>query len=145
MSNSYENVTRAMNILDGEGSIQERLASADRPPGVPDHYVPIHGDITPVNVRMDTKGQVWLVDWDKVDWGPPLGDELRHWLSEYGRRLGPARYKARRAASHLFARGTREQLVEALEWREALRGEEKVPADHAVRVALRKILVPDPH
>lgn len=30
MSSSYENVTRAMNILDGEGSIQERLASAYR-------------------------------------------------------------------------------------------------------------------
>lgn len=30
MSASYENVTRAMNILDGQGSIQERLASAYR-------------------------------------------------------------------------------------------------------------------
>jgi|GEM_PF-2414541 len=30
MSSSYENVTRAMNILDGKGSIQERLASAYR-------------------------------------------------------------------------------------------------------------------
>jgi hypothetical protein len=116
--------------------IQSHLEVLERPQDVSPGFVPIHGDITPVNVRIDGNGIVWLVDWDKVGWGPPLADELRYWLADFGRRPGLARRKARRVAALLQSRGAQGQILEALEWRERLCHVEGEHAEQALRDAL---------
>lgn len=40
-------------------------------------WIPIHGDMTPWNLRLDQTGAVWLIDWEWASWGPPHADLLR--------------------------------------------------------------------
>lgn len=40
-------------------------------------WVPIHGDLTPWNLRLDQDDQAWLLDWEWAGWGPELADLLR--------------------------------------------------------------------
>ena len=40
-------------------------------------WVPIHGDMTPWNLRVDQTGITWLLDWEWASWGPPHADILR--------------------------------------------------------------------
>jgi hypothetical protein len=53
----------------------------DRPPDVPAHWRPMHGDLVPWNLREDEDGQLWLLDWEDAGWGPPLADLLRFILA----------------------------------------------------------------
>jgi hypothetical protein len=54
------------------------LAGAlERPPDIPPHWQPMHGDLVPWNLREDERGQLWLMDWEDSGWGPPLADVLR--------------------------------------------------------------------
>lgn len=53
-----------------------------RPEGTPDHWHPIHGDLTPWNVRVDGRGQVWLIDWERARFGPPLADVFRYAITD---------------------------------------------------------------
>lgn len=46
----------------------------DRPFGIPSHWKPIHGDMTPSNLREDHQNRIWLIDWEDVTWAPPLAD-----------------------------------------------------------------------
>jgi hypothetical protein len=56
--------------------IAERLGSRwDRPTHVSQHWVPIHGDLTPWNLRKLDRSIV-LFDWEEAGWGPPGADEL---------------------------------------------------------------------
>lgn len=55
--------------------IQRALAPLPRPQGTPLHWMPIHGDLTPWNLR-ECHGTVSLVDWEAVGWGPPHADEV---------------------------------------------------------------------
>lgn len=48
------------------------------PEEVPANWKPLHGDLTPSNLRMDRRGQVWLIDWEMARWGPEAGDLLRY-------------------------------------------------------------------
>lgn len=55
--------------------IQLALGDFPKPPDAPDHWVPMHGDFTPWNLR-DKGGQLSLIDWESVGWGPPLADQV---------------------------------------------------------------------
>lgn len=54
-------------------AIGRGLADLARPMDTPDHWVPIHGDLSPWNLRL-VKGQLWLIDWEDARWGPPGAD-----------------------------------------------------------------------
>ncbi|MFC6878197.1 MULTISPECIES: phosphotransferase [Actinomadura] len=59
------------------GAIQRRLAPAlPRPPGVPPHWRPMHGDLTVWNLRRCGTGRPWLIDWEDAGWAPPGADRL---------------------------------------------------------------------
>ncbi len=63
--------------------------------GIPSHWRPMHGDFVPWNLREDSRGQLWLLDWEDVGWGPPLADLVRYVVAYYS--LGgtsPARIAA---------------------------------------------------
>lgn len=49
-----------------------------RPAGTPAHWRPMHGDFVPWNLREDSSGQFWLLDWEDAGWGPPLADIIRY-------------------------------------------------------------------
>jgi glycosyltransferase involved in cell wall biosynthesis/thiamine kinase-like enzyme len=49
-----------------------------RAPDTPSHWRPIHGDLVPWNLRQDSRGQLWLLDWEDAGWGPPLADYMRY-------------------------------------------------------------------
>ncbi|MEU8192943.1 phosphotransferase [Microbispora amethystogenes] len=57
--------------------ISETLARClPRPDDVPGHWAPMHGDLTPWNLRL-TRGRVpWLIDWEDAGYGPPHADEV---------------------------------------------------------------------
>jgi thymidylate kinase len=57
------------------GQIKAGLADLPRPTGTPEHWEPMHGDLTPWNLREDNSGLV-LVDWESVGWGPPEADRV---------------------------------------------------------------------
>jgi hypothetical protein len=63
--------------------------------GIPNHWRPMHGDFVPWNLREDSLGQLWLLDWEDAEWGPPLADFVRYVVAYYS--LGwthPARIAA---------------------------------------------------
>lgn len=45
---------------------------------VPKHWMPMHGDFVPWNVRRDRQGEIWVIDWEDVGWGPRLADLVRY-------------------------------------------------------------------
>lgn len=56
--------------------IQDRLRSVLDAEGVPDHWQPMHGDLTPWNVRRMGLRALWVLDWDEAGWGPPGADAV---------------------------------------------------------------------
>lgn len=56
--------------------IQAALSDLPRPPGSPDHWQPMHGDLTPWNLRQGKNGNLYLFDWEHAGWGPPGADEV---------------------------------------------------------------------
>lgn len=58
------------------GDIQERLRPVLSSDGVPGHWTPMHGDLTPWNVRRVGLRALWLLDWDEAGWGPPGADSV---------------------------------------------------------------------
>lgn len=55
--------------------IQVGLAGMPRPPGIPAHFVPMHGDLTPWNLRQ-SGDELFLIDWEDAGWGPPGADAV---------------------------------------------------------------------
>jgi hypothetical protein len=55
--------------------------SIERPIDTPETWVPIHGDLTPWNLRIDRRTQAWLLDWEWASWGPRAADLLRYALT----------------------------------------------------------------
>ena len=55
----------------------------DRPSDIPAHWLPMHGDLVPWNLREDDHGQLWLLDWEDAGWGPPLADLFRFIVAYY--------------------------------------------------------------
>ncbi|GAA2152992.1 phosphotransferase [Actinomadura napierensis] len=55
--------------------LQRRLAAVlPRPADVPDHWTPMHGDLTAWNLRHCGRGLPWLIDWEDAAWAPPGAD-----------------------------------------------------------------------
>lgn len=60
-----------------------------RPSGIPDDWVPVHGDFTPWNLRIDRSGIYWLIDWEDATWGPLGSDMVRFLVAWYALRDDP--------------------------------------------------------
>lgn len=60
--------------------VQDRLAALPRPPGVPAHWEPMHGDLAPWNLRRAADRR-WLLDWEDAGYGPPGADALYYRLT----------------------------------------------------------------
>jgi RIO-like serine/threonine protein kinase len=56
--------------------INNALANLARPATIPPHWLPMHGDFTPWNLRASPDGELFLYDWENVGWGPPGADEV---------------------------------------------------------------------
>lgn len=56
--------------------LQDRLAPVLDDEAVPSHWRPMHGDLTPWNLRRVGPWALWLLDWEEVGWGPPGADEV---------------------------------------------------------------------
>ena len=113
--------------------LQQRLSKGHRPETTPAGFVPVHGSLTPLNLRETADGRLWLVDWDKSGWGPPHYDEVRYWLSDLARRpQGSARRKARRIAT-LIDDVPPQEVAEALAWRLGVRPTEHLKEEQEIR------------
>ena len=55
----------------------------ERSPDIPPHWVPMHGDLVPWNLREDEHGGLWLLDWEDAGWGPPLADLFRFMVAHH--------------------------------------------------------------
>lgn len=55
--------------------VSASLAGLPRPVDTPGHWQPMHGDLTPWNLRSFGNGP-WLIDWESAGWGPPHADEV---------------------------------------------------------------------
>jgi len=60
-----------------EADLAERLGSLPRPVGTDAASVPLHGDLTPWNLRRTEQGLA-LFDWEAAGWGVP-GSDLEHY------------------------------------------------------------------
>lgn len=60
-----------------ERDLGARLSALTRPAEAPDSHVPVHGDLTPWNLRRTGRGLA-LFDWEAAGWGPP-GSDLAHY------------------------------------------------------------------
>lgn len=60
--------------------LQDRLAVLPRLIDTPAHWRPMHGDLTPWNLRC-ADGRRWLLDWEEVGYGPPGADALYYQLT----------------------------------------------------------------
>jgi hypothetical protein len=56
--------------------IELGLAELGRPEGTPSHWRPMHGDLTPWNLRRLAGEDLVLTDWERAGWGPPGADEI---------------------------------------------------------------------
>jgi glycosyltransferase involved in cell wall biosynthesis len=56
--------------------IRVALADLPKPEGTPSHWVPMHGDLTPWNLRELADRRIVLTDWEESGWGPPGADEI---------------------------------------------------------------------
>src|SRR5690606_20954278 len=72
--------------------IDSALGSWPRGPDVPPHWRPMHGDLTPWNLR-ETMGRLFLIDWEHVKWAPPHADNILYRVAAaatgVSRRLAP--------------------------------------------------------
>ncbi|MEU6424855.1 phosphotransferase [Microbispora sp. NPDC046973] len=72
--------------------LTERISSGlegelPRPSHTPGHWRPMHGDLTPWNLRRTRTRTPWLIDWEDAGYGPPEADEayfLATRLAVYG-------------------------------------------------------------
>jgi hypothetical protein len=93
--------------------VARSLADLPRPDGIPDHWVPMHGDLTPWNLRSFGNGP-WLLDWESAGWGPPHADEVlyRATASALGRPVGASPPSGIDEAVEHWRREVRERAAE---------------------------------
>lgn len=70
----FHHPPREAPLIEIVAEIQSSLGDLPKPPGTPSHWVPMHGDFTPWNLR-EHHGTLSLVDWESVGWGPPYADQ----------------------------------------------------------------------
>ena len=120
--------------------LQDRLSSLPRPPGTPGSYVPAHTDFLSINLRRASDGNLWLIDWDNVNWAPPLTDELAYWMGGFARRFGPTSpRRVEQVRELLRARGTDEQIATAIAWRKERRPLEAIKGEQIIRDLLETL------
>ena len=67
---------RRFSLPDVCADIQRGLAGFPVPAHAEPHWVPMHGDLTPWNLRSLSDGRIVLIDWESAAWGPPRADEV---------------------------------------------------------------------
>lgn len=60
-----------------EADLARCLRRLERPPDAPPDFVPVHGDLTPWNLRRTGRGLA-LFDWESAGWGP-AGSDIAHY------------------------------------------------------------------
>lgn len=60
-----------------------------RASAIPEHWRPMHGDLTPWNLRRDRRGP-FLIDWEDADWGPPGADRVYYAITRHAALGGAA-------------------------------------------------------
>jgi thiamine kinase-like enzyme len=94
-------------LADLERDIRRSLSDwLPSPAGTPDHWVPIHGDLTPWNLRRTTysrgsDSRPFLIDWESTRWGPPGADTVYLWLSSAASDIRASARAARRQVLEL--------------------------------------------
>ena len=53
-----------------------------RPENIPGHWIQLHGDFVPWNLRESRDRSLWLVDWEDAGWGPPFADAVRYLVAD---------------------------------------------------------------
>jgi glycosyltransferase involved in cell wall biosynthesis len=89
--------------------IDSALADLPRPPGTPDHWRPMHGDLTPWNLRQMPNQQIVLTDWEESGWGPPEADEVLYRATAAASRNEPAGVSSASEAIDFWERQIRER------------------------------------
>jgi len=114
------------------GDITEALSALERPPDVPDHWQPFHGDFTPWNLRQFGEGRPWLIDWEDCGYAPPGADDVLYLATAFaiGKTLAPIPLEASEAVEYWWAEMNR-RIREKLEW-----GLELRQLDHGLLEAL---------
>jgi len=56
--------------------VRRALTELPRGGGVPSHWCPMHGDLTPTNLRELPDRRLVLFDWEEAGWGPPGADAV---------------------------------------------------------------------
>lgn len=79
--------------------IKDALTALPRPSSIPAHWEPIHGDLTPWNLRLSKAG-LCLIDWESAGWGPPHADQMLYMATSraLGRRPSSGDWEAEAAA-----------------------------------------------
>lgn len=90
-----------------------------RPDGVSPDWIALHGDPGRSNFRIAADGNLWLVDFDDVGWGPKLADWVRFVLAERVHEWGGDRRWAKEAARVLAELGGNSEISESIRfWQE---------------------------
>jgi hypothetical protein len=80
--------------------VRSALAGLPHDLPVPAHWAPMHGDLTPWNLREAPRHGLLLYDWERAGWGPPGADEVLYRVTEAdvhgGLRIGEARWLSAR-------------------------------------------------
>lgn len=74
--------------------IETALSTMHRPTSISDTWRPMHGDLTPWNLRRLRNGRLTLFDWEETSWGPEGADEVLYRATEAalsGRKASPSR------------------------------------------------------
>lgn len=77
--------------------IQAGLEGVLDPVGAPEGWGPMHGDLTPWNLRRSRRAGACLIDWEDVSWGPPEADRVYYTATVAamtGARPGPGNHEA---------------------------------------------------
>jgi hypothetical protein len=111
-------------VADEIGALLSPLWSNDRE-GIPRHWVPMHGDMGPWNLRQPPRGRPILFDWEHARLGPPGGDLVFH--------------AAACAALHIRGAFRPREAYEAIEfWRKEIRL--RFGAGHRDRTLARQMI-----
>ncbi|MEO6821926.1 MAG: phosphotransferase, partial [Candidatus Nanopelagicales bacterium] len=79
---------RQPELLDDE--LASKLSTVlPRTSRVPDHWRPMHGDLSPWNLRRGRDGS-FLIDWEDATWGPPRADRVYFSITGHAALGGPA-------------------------------------------------------
>lgn len=80
--------------------VARALNRLDSPEAIPRHWKPMHGDLTPWNLRQSGHN-LFLLDWEDWSWGPPEADLVLYRAAEAALQgIVPARRKHQEAVDY---------------------------------------------